>query len=300
MEKQNDNNEPEINNENISQNNKNVNHGKEEVKKVISEESHETVNTQLESNQDTDNNTKAADETVNETKTTAENIETQTENAVKKEKTSTVTKTANTEHKAKAKSGGKSKKDKGGLMYVLVGAIALALILTLFNLIRHNHSVEYKITATGSATVTYDKGNANQKVKKIHKSYHETVRLTENKLNAYQARVTVESAAKDKATTQASCEIYIDKKLVAQKFLYGANSHTTCTAHAYSKEIKAANPNLYKPKTRLPRHATQSVNFKSCQAARAAGATPLFKGQPGYSTTLDHDGNGIACEPTNS
>ncbi|MFT4245595.1 MAG: excalibur calcium-binding domain-containing protein [Micrococcaceae bacterium] len=214
------------------------------------------------------------------------------------ETANTSTKAASTEHKAKAKSGEKSKKDKSGLIYVLVGAIALALVLTLFNLIRHNHSVEYKITSTDSATVTYDKGNANQKVKKIHKNYHETVKLSKNKLNAYQAHVTVQSAANDKATTQASCEIYIDKKLVAQKFLFGANSHTTCTAHAYSKEIKPANPNLYKPQSRLPRHATQTIRFQSCQAARAAGATPLFKGQPGYSTTLDHDGNGIACEPT--
>jgi hypothetical protein len=29
---------------------------------------------------------------------------------------------------------------------------------------------------------------------------------------------------------------------------------------------------------------------------RAAGAAPLYRGQPGYSSRLDRDGDGVACE----
>jgi hypothetical protein len=29
---------------------------------------------------------------------------------------------------------------------------------------------------------------------------------------------------------------------------------------------------------------------------RAAGAAPLYRGQPGYSSKLDRDGDGVACE----
>ncbi|MDK9674340.1 excalibur calcium-binding domain-containing protein [Propionibacterium freudenreichii] len=29
---------------------------------------------------------------------------------------------------------------------------------------------------------------------------------------------------------------------------------------------------------------------------RAAGAAPLHRGQPGYSSNLDKDGDGVACE----
>ena len=31
-------------------------------------------------------------------------------------------------------------------------------------------------------------------------------------------------------------------------------------------------------------------------AVRATGKAPLHKGQPGYSSHLDRDGDGIACE----
>ena len=38
------------------------------------------------------------------------------------------------------------------------------------------------------------------------------------------------------------------------------------------------------------------TTFRSCAAARAAGAAPLRAGQPGYSTRLDRDRDGVACE----
>lgn len=36
--------------------------------------------------------------------------------------------------------------------------------------------------------------------------------------------------------------------------------------------------------------------YASCAAARAAGASPLNSGEPGYSRKLDGDGDGVACE----
>ena len=36
--------------------------------------------------------------------------------------------------------------------------------------------------------------------------------------------------------------------------------------------------------------------FANCAAARAAGAAPLHIGDPGYSTDMDGDGDGVACE----
>jgi endonuclease YncB( thermonuclease family) len=40
-----------------------------------------------------------------------------------------------------------------------------------------------------------------------------------------------------------------------------------------------------------------SVYFRNCNEARAAGAAPLYRGQPGYRPEMDGDGDGIACEP---
>ena len=39
-----------------------------------------------------------------------------------------------------------------------------------------------------------------------------------------------------------------------------------------------------------------NVYYRNCAAARAAGAAPLYRGQPGYRPQLDRDGDGIACE----
>lgn len=46
-------------------------------------------------------------------------------------------------------------------------------------------------------------------------------------------------------------------------------------------------------------HATKnitSVPFANCRAARAAGAAPVYRGDPGYASWLDRDNDGIGCE----
>ena len=40
----------------------------------------------------------------------------------------------------------------------------------------------------------------------------------------------------------------------------------------------------------------QQGAFRNCREARAAGAAPLYRGQPGYGSHLDRDGDGVACE----
>lgn len=43
--------------------------------------------------------------------------------------------------------------------------------------------------------------------------------------------------------------------------------------------------------------APSGITYRSCNEARAAGAAPLYRGQPGYRPEMDGDGDGIACEP---
>jgi hypothetical protein len=40
-----------------------------------------------------------------------------------------------------------------------------------------------------------------------------------------------------------------------------------------------------------------SLYFPNCSAARAAGAAPIYAGDPGYREEMDGDLDGIACEP---
>lgn len=39
-----------------------------------------------------------------------------------------------------------------------------------------------------------------------------------------------------------------------------------------------------------------NVYFKNCSAAKAAGAAPVYAGEPGYGKHLDRDGDGIGCD----
>ena len=45
-----------------------------------------------------------------------------------------------------------------------------------------------------------------------------------------------------------------------------------------------------------PEPAPQQAYYSSCREAKAAGAAPLYRGDPGYRSGLDRDGDGVACE----
>ena len=48
--------------------------------------------------------------------------------------------------------------------------------------------------------------------------------------------------------------------------------------------------------TPAPQPSTQGLHFRSCKEARAAGYSHMRRGEPGYSTHLDGDNDGIACD----
>ena len=45
-----------------------------------------------------------------------------------------------------------------------------------------------------------------------------------------------------------------------------------------------------------PASTSQDVYYKNCSQVRAAGASPIRTGDPGYARHLDRDGDGIGCE----
>lgn len=42
--------------------------------------------------------------------------------------------------------------------------------------------------------------------------------------------------------------------------------------------------------------AASSVHYNGCAKVKKAGKAPLHRGDPGYSSKLDRDNDGIACE----
>ncbi|MEV0214392.1 excalibur calcium-binding domain-containing protein [Micromonospora sp. NPDC050695] len=63
----------------------------------------------------------------------------------------------------------------------------------------------------------------------------------------------------------------------------------------------AAKPTTTAPRKPAPKPTRTSSQpkapyYKNCDAVRAAGADPLYPGEPGFRAELDRDGDGEACE----
>ena len=67
--------------------------------------------------------------------------------------------------------------------------------------------------------------------------------------------------------------------------------------HGGASAPRSAPPNNLAPAraTSLGR-SSQSRSFANCSEARAAGAAPVKRGDPGYGSHLDRDNDGVGCE----
>lgn len=80
----------------------------------------------------------------------------------------------------------------------------------------------------------------------------------------------------------------------------------TTPAAATSEPAPTTKPPVSKkppaPKTTKPKpppppdDEPDDVYYANCAEVRAAGAAPLHRGEPGYRSGLDRDGDGVACE----
>lgn len=83
------------------------------------------------------------------------------------------------------------------------------------------------------------------------------------------------------------------KAVAAQQAAEKAASDEAARVAAQQAAQKAA-PVQQAPVQQAP--AAPAVHYANCTQVKAAGAAPIYKGQPGYSSSLDRDGDGIACE----
>lgn len=70
---------------------------------------------------------------------------------------------------------------------------------------------------------------------------------------------------------------------------------TTAPKAPVAKSSTASKAPVSKSST-APKAAAKGSYYKNCTEARAAGVTPILRGQPGYRPALDRDKDGIACE----
>lgn len=146
------------------------------------------------------------------------------------------------------------------------------------------------------------------------------VRVAEEKKakEAVARKVATEKAAADKAAARKAAE----KKAAAEKAAASAYPNCSAAASAGVFNIPAGaagyGPHLDRDADGVacensaanapapveqPVQAAQpvqpaapSVPYPNCSAARAAGAAPVYAGQPGYGPHLDRDSDGVGCE----
>ena len=68
----------------------------------------------------------------------------------------------------------------------------------------------------------------------------------------------------------------------------GYHCHRAPAAATPPQPVRAAPAKAKQPKP--------TAAYPNCAAARAAGAAPVRRGQPGYGPHLDKDGDGVGCE----
>jgi hypothetical protein len=67
------------------------------------------------------------------------------------------------------------------------------------------------------------------------------------------------------------------------------------TGEYHCHRAKASSSGAPRQLVTTPKPAA-SAAFANCSEARAAGAAPVRRGDPGYGAHLDRDGDGVGCE----
>ncbi|KAB2582657.1 hypothetical protein BS297_24650 [Rhodococcus erythropolis] len=104
--------------------------------------------------------------------------------------------------------------------------------------------------------------------------------------------------AKPAPTTMTAIQKLVDAPTTTVK-ASSASAPTTTTAApiVITSEVPAPSA-APAPTVTAPPAAPKAppVKYSSCADVKKAGAAPLCKGDPGYSTSLDRDEDGVACE----
>ena len=130
-----------------------------------------------------------------------------------------------------------------------------------------------------------------------------TVRLGVKNLDDVAAeKAAAEKAAADKAAAeQAAAAKAAAEKAAADKAAADQAAAAKAAADQAARDA-AAKAAADRAAAQAAQKAAQApapapaASYANCTAAKNAGAAPLYRGQPGYSSALDRDGDGVACE----
>ena len=101
-------------------------------------------------------------------------------------------------------------------------------------------------------------------------------------------------AAAEKAAAEKAAADQAAAQQVAAEQAAAAQAAAAQAAAEQAARDAAARQAVPVPAPAAP--APSSVYYANCAAAKAAGAAPLYAGQPGYRPAMDGDSDGVACE----
>lgn len=101
--------------------------------------------------------------------------------------------------------------------------------------------------------------------------------------------------AKAKAAADAKAKAAADAAAKA-KAAAAAKAKAAAAAKAKAAAAAAAAAAEAEAEAAAAAAVPEDVYYENCTAARAAGAAPVYRGDPGYSKKLDRDGDGVGCE----
>ena len=116
----------------------------------------------------------------------------------------------------------------------------------------------------------------------------------QKKAEAEAARIAAEQAeAQRKAEEEAKRAAEAAAQQAAQQVQSVQHYSNNGSNGLTSSTSSGANTGTHVPSTA---QSSDSVYYQNCDAVRATGKAPLYRGQPGYSAKLDRDKDGVACE----
>lgn len=123
----------------------------------------------------------------------------------------------------------------------------------------------------------------------ISRAKSEIDKLPEDKRRQFSERIAKLEKAKQEEKERADKA----KKEAEEKKKQEETAAAIARQQQQSRSQPVATPRQTAPS---PQPAPSGPNFSSCKEARAAGYSHMRRGEPGYASHLDRDGDGIACD----
>lgn len=160
-----------------------------------------------------------------------------------------------------------------------------------------------KAKTSPSSSASTSKTETSSKQAQEEKKVKEEARLAEEAAKkAEEERLAAEKAQQEESEKKAAEEARLaeEQRLAEEAAKKAEEERLAAEAQRRAEEEAQAQAAAEAAAAQNQQHgfaqAPASVYYANCSAVKAAGAAPIYAGDPGYASHLDKDGDGIGCE----